>query len=218
MEEGHKIPAAILIALVRKGKQLLPSNPDLAKSYFEVALHEGGLPDDMVTGVESDIAAIAETQGKRLLLELKKKEDEFQAKMQQLQTMVVSRVEVVQKNESNELMGLVNTAGEQVKKNRTELEVQLSKTEEAKEKLQASEKKLAQEVDRMKKYIEIVETQGMLPETVQFYELLKSCKRIAKKRPTQVKCFVSYAWPPKDDPSRELLQARYQNIQRFHVY
>lgn len=60
--------------------------------------------------------------------------------------------------------------------------------------LEQREKELQEKVDAMQKYLNIVEQQGMLPEAKNYLYLLKSAKRIGRRK---VKKLLHYSKSPK---------------------
>lgn len=87
-------------------------------------------------------------------------------------------------------------------------------SEEAKVKLEESEKELREKLENLEKYINIV-----FPEIVCYREHLKAVKDIVKNNP-KVKCLISYAWNPDKKLNSEL-QAQLKKLKvsfLFTVY
>lgn len=67
-------------------------------------------------------------------------------------------------------------------------------------------------VVRLKKYIAIIEQQGLLPQTVFYHSLLEeTASLLSQAGHKKLRCFISYAWNP-DKSQNAALQAKLVNM------
>lgn len=143
--------------------------------------------------------------------EIKKQTELYEKQYQQWREMMESQKKQLMKasttndqRTSSQLMMSVDQAGQDVEKSTEDLVKKLESAGKFQKILMEKEKILQDRVESLQKYLNIVEQQGMLPEAKHYFKLLKSAKRIGRRKMREGKCFISYAWNPDKDANEKL--------------
>lgn len=144
--------------------------------------------------------------------QVQKREKEMEIQAKQFEDQVQQWQKLVDDSKANdsksstELISGVKAANVQVVKDKEDYEIKFFSAENARQKLEQSEKELKEKVECLQNYLSIVEQQGMLPEVLIYRNFLKTVKRVqlATIQNNAVKCFISYAWNPDKKLNAEL--------------